>query len=113
MKLDYLQFLELEAFTRFGQRLEASMEARIKRGRLLREILKQDRLVPLKALFQLAWLTAFNEGFFNQAQPKEIAGYLERLQQGINDTTLTLDSPREQWREAVGGWLDITTKQTS
>ena len=70
MKLDYLQFLELEAFTRFGQRLEASMEARIKRGRLLREILKQDRLVPLKALFQLAWLTAFNEGFFNQAQPK-------------------------------------------
>ncbi len=32
MKLDYLQFLELEAFTRFGQRLEASMEVRIKRG---------------------------------------------------------------------------------
>jgi len=113
MKLDYLQFLELEAFTRFGQRLEASMEARIKRGRLLREILKQDRLVPLKSLFQLAWLTAFNEGFFDRAQPKEIAGYLERLEQGVNDATLTLDSPREQWREAVSGWLDPTPNQPS
>lgn len=63
MKLDYLQFLELETFTRFGQRLEASMEARIKHGRLLREILKQDRLKPNSSLFQLAWLTAFNVGF--------------------------------------------------
>ena len=44
MKLDYLQFLELEMFTRFGTRLEASMETAIQRGRILREILKQDRL---------------------------------------------------------------------
>ena len=44
MKLDYLQFLELEVFTRFGSRLETSMEAKIARGRVLRELLKQDRL---------------------------------------------------------------------
>ena len=43
MKLDYLQFLELEVFTRFGARLEASVEARIQRGRLLRELLRQER----------------------------------------------------------------------
>ena len=49
MKLDYLQFLELEVFTRFGARLEASIEAKIKRGRMLREALKQDRLSPLAA----------------------------------------------------------------
>ncbi|MDX2486297.1 MAG: F0F1 ATP synthase subunit alpha, partial [Gammaproteobacteria bacterium] len=47
LKLDYLQFLELEVFTRFGARLEASMEATIKRGRVLREIFKQERLMPL------------------------------------------------------------------
>ena len=111
MKLDYLQFLELEAFTRFGQRLEASMEARIKRGRLLREILKQDRLAPLSSLFQLAWLTAFNEGFFNKAEPKDIAGYLGLIDQGIKTTTLTLDSSHEEWQEAVGKWLNINYKQ--
>ena len=44
MKLEYMQFLELEVFTRFGTKLEASMEAAIQRGRVLREILKQRRL---------------------------------------------------------------------
>jgi F-type H+-transporting ATPase subunit alpha len=111
MKLDYLQFLELETFTRFGQRLEASMEARIKRGRLLREILKQDRLAPLSSLFQLAWLTAFNEGLFNKAEPKDISGYLGLIDQGIKTTTLTLDSSYEQWQQAVSEWLNIESKQ--
>ena len=62
MKLDYLQFLDLEVFTRFGARLEAGMEAQLKRGAILRELLQQDRLDPLPIRFQLAWLTAFNEG---------------------------------------------------
>jgi F-type H+-transporting ATPase subunit alpha len=106
MKLDYLQFLELEAFTRFGQRLEASMEARIKRGRLLREILKQDRLVPHSNLFQLAWLTAFNAGLFNQADPKDIAKLLALIEQGIKTATLTLASSQEQWLQALGEWLN-------
>ncbi len=106
MKLDYLQFLELEVFTRFGQRLEASMEARIKRGRLLREILKQDRLVPHSSLFQLAWLTAFNAGLFNQAAPEDIPKMLVNIDEGINTTTLTLESSPEQWQLAVKEWLN-------
>lgn len=105
MKLDYLQFLELEAFTRFGQRLEASMEARIKRGRLLREILKQDRLAPHSNLFQLAWLSAFNAGLFNQADPKDIAQLLARIGQGLETAGLALESSPEQWLQALGEWL--------
>ena len=105
MKLDYLQFLELEAFTRFGQRLEASMEARIKRGRLLREILKQDRLNPLDSLFQLAWLIAFNQGLLNSAEPKDSQNWLARIELGIKTTALTLDSSSEQWQTALHEWL--------
>ncbi|MDD1616423.1 MAG: F-type H+-transporting ATPase subunit alpha [Methylococcaceae bacterium NSP1-2] len=112
MKLDYLQFLELEAFTRFGQRLEASMEVRIKRGRLLREILKQDRLTPLDNLFQLAWLIAFNEGLLNSAEPKDIQNWLNRLEQGIKTTALTLDSSSEQWQTALREWLNLNTQTT-
>ncbi len=107
MKLDYLQFLELETFTRFGQRLEASMEARIKRGRLLREILKQDRLVPHSTLFQLAWLTAFNSGLLNQTNPEDIAEILVRIERGIEAATLTLESSQEQWRQALGEWINV------
>ncbi|MGR9114683.1 MAG: F0F1 ATP synthase subunit alpha [Gammaproteobacteria bacterium] len=113
MKLDYLQFLELEAFTRFGQRLESSMETRIRRGRLLREILKQDRLSPLSDLFQFAWLLAFNENLFNQTKAEDIETSLALLEQNINDTELTLDSSPEQWLEAIGEWLGFEPDRQS
>lgn len=105
MKLDYLQYLELEVFTRFGARLEATMEAAIQRGRLLREILKQERLAPLPELFQLAWLVAFNDGCFANIEPGEIPALLAGLERRLQGTTLTLDTPRDQWSAAVAGWL--------
>jgi F-type H+-transporting ATPase subunit alpha len=111
MKLDYLQFLELETFTRFGQRLEASMEARIKRGRVLREILKQDRLAPHSNLFQLAWLSGFNAGLFNQAVPEDIPRMLASIDKSLKTTTLTLESPPEQWQQAVAEWLKTNPAQ--
>jgi len=105
MKLDYLQFLELEVFTRFGARLEASMEATIARGRTLREILKQDQLAPLPVSFQMAWLVAFNDGRFNGVPPEKISALLDVLQHQSQHTTLTLDSPRDEWSAAVADWL--------
>ncbi|GMR21222.1 MAG: F0F1 ATP synthase subunit alpha [Gammaproteobacteria bacterium] len=105
MKLDYLQFLELEVFTRFGARLEASMEAAIHRGRLLREILKQDRLAPLPVAFQMAWLVAFNDGHFDSAEPDTIPALLSALEGPVRHTTLNLDSPREEWSAAVASWV--------
>ncbi len=105
MKLDYLQFLELEVFTRFGARLEASMEAKIARGRLLRELLKQDRLAPLPIEFQLAWLMGFNRGLFDDRSPSEIRVLLERLLANLPNSQLTLDSTDEEWAAALGSWL--------
>ena len=97
MKLDYLQFLELEVFTRFGTRLEASAEAKIQRGRLLREILKQDRLSPLPASFQLAWLIAYNEGLFDTYAQSTIALVLKKIADEFIDVTLSLDAGRNEW----------------
>lgn len=105
MKLDYLQFLELEVFTRFGARLESSMETAIQRGRLLWEILKQDRLAPLPAIFQMAWLVAFNDGLFEGLEPDAVKPMLEALSESIQDSSLTLDSPREDWSASVTAWL--------
>ena len=107
MKLDYLQFMELEVFTRFGARLEASMEAAIVRGRILREILKQDRLATLPVTSQMAWLVAFNDNYFKNVEPPEIQACLNILLQHAQQTTLTLDSPREQWSTAVKDWLPV------
>jgi len=105
MKLDYLQFLELEVFTRFGTRLEATMERAIRRGQLLRELLKQDRLSPLSETFQLAWLVAFNEGLFDATAHEDVAGRLAQLSHAVEGSGLTLDSPRDDWRGALADWL--------
>ena len=105
IKLDYLQFLELEVFTRFGARLEASMVAALSRGRMLREILKQDRLAPLSEAFQMAWLVAFNDGLFTDISAEQLPPVLMTLQEQVEHGTLNLDSPREQWAHAVAGWL--------
>jgi len=108
MKLDYLQFMELEVFTRFGARLEATMEASIRRGRVLRQILKQDRLSPLSSEFQMAWLVSFNDGLFDGVEPENIPSQLATLEGHVKQTDLTLNSSREQWIEAVTGWLGQT-----
>ncbi|MGW8229284.1 MAG: F0F1 ATP synthase subunit alpha [Gammaproteobacteria bacterium] len=113
MKLDYLQYQELEVFTRFGARLEASMETAIQRGRLLREILKQDRLSPLPVEFQMAWLVAFNDHLFDDSDPDGIPTLLERLEAQVRRSTLTLDSPREEWSRAVTSWFAHLTKDVS
>jgi F-type H+-transporting ATPase subunit alpha len=112
MKLDYLQFLELEVFTRFGARLEDSMEAAIERGRLLREILKQERLAPLPPSFQLAWLVAFNDGLFDGREPDAIPALLEALAQALRHSALTLDSPRGEWSAALAGWFPRPAQDT-
>ena len=113
MKLDYLQFLELEVFTRFGARLESSMEAAIHRGRLLREILKQNRLSPLPVAFQMAWLVAFNDGHFEETDPDTISALLATLEEPARLTTLNLDAPREEWSAAVTNWLSQPTRDAS
>jgi len=105
MKLDYLQFLELEVFTRFGARLETSIEKAIRRGRVLRECLKQDRLKPLPVRFQMAWLVAFNDGRLDDVEPDAVASRLDDLANAMRDTDLTLDSPRDQWSQSVARWL--------
>jgi F-type H+-transporting ATPase subunit alpha len=110
MKLDYLQFLELEVFTRFGARLEATMEATIRHGRVLREILKQDRLSPLPAIFQLAWLIAFNDGLFEDLDLDAIPSLLVTLEEAVQRSMLNLDSPREEWSAAVANWLSSPTE---
>jgi len=101
MKLDYLQFLELEVFTRFGARLEASVEARIRRGRVLREALKQPRLAPESIEAQLAWLIAFNEGWLDGVEQGEVSGRLAALAVRAQASGLGLSDARTDWLRAL------------
>ncbi|WP_193164227.1 F0F1 ATP synthase subunit alpha [Microbulbifer hainanensis] len=112
MKLDYLQFLELEIFTRFGARLEASMERAIRRGRVLREILKQERLRPLPIEFQLAWMLAFNDGLLDEVELDEVPRLLAQLQRQVEAGEISLDDGRDRCSAQVRDWLASAERTT-
>ena len=105
MKLDYLQFLELETFTRFGTHLDPAVEHKIQHGRLLREILKQDRLEPLPIELQMAWLVAYNEGLLDGVEIPRIHRYLDQLAARLKESDARLEDSREQWLASVKEWL--------
>lgn len=112
MKLDYLQFQELEVFTRFGARLEASMETAIHRGQLLREILKQDQLSPLPAICQMAWLVAFNNHLLDNIDIEQVTTHLQHIYEQVLASDLNLNSSKESWLNAISGWLKYTPVDT-
>jgi F-type H+-transporting ATPase subunit alpha len=87
------------------------MEAKIRRGRLLREILKQDRLTPLPITFQLAWLVAYNEGLLDTLPLETVADLLERLAQQVTQSKLRLEDDRERWVTALKDWLGTFTQE--
>jgi len=65
LRLTYSQFQELEAFARFGTRLDEETRGKLEHGRRVREILKQDRFSPLTAGQQAAVLLAVTKGLFD------------------------------------------------
>lgn len=107
MKLDYMQFLDLEIFTRFGAKLDEEMQKRIHRGRILREIFKQDRLSPLPINYQLAWLISYNDHLFDDCKLEDVPMNLKKIEQGLTNCNLTLSSPREQWVSFVKSCLNL------
>jgi F-type H+-transporting ATPase subunit alpha len=112
MKLDYLQFLELEVFTRFGAKLDSGMEQRIRRGRTLRQIFRQVRLTPWPAAAQLAWVVAYNEGSFEGNDNEAIDKKLARLLEVCADDATALTQPLDEWRRRVRTWLETPDAAT-
>lgn len=76
LRLAYAQFEELEAFARFGTRLDDATRRAIDRGQRLREVLKQPPGQPLPAAEQIAVLLAVTQGLFD-AVPLERIGEAE------------------------------------
>jgi F-type H+-transporting ATPase subunit alpha len=66
LKLAYAQFEELEAFARFGTRLDESTRKIIEHGRRIRACLKQAESQPVSMLEQIAVLLALAAGLFDR-----------------------------------------------
>ncbi|MFU8788823.1 MAG: alternate F1F0 ATPase, F1 subunit alpha [Methylobacter sp.] len=93
LRLAYAQFEELEAFARFGTRLDEATRHSIERGRRVREILKQDENQPLPAFEQIVLLIAANEGLFDAIAVSLVKKTAQQLGQSLVNK---LDVQREK-----------------
>lgn len=105
IRLDYLQFLELEVFLRFGTKPEKAIQEKIRRGQLLREILKQNRLEPLSPEAHLAWLLAYNEHCLDEVALPNVVTALQMLCKRVMASNLNLKQSRDVWVQQIKEWL--------
>lgn len=85
LRLGYAQFEELEAFARFGARLDDATRRAIDRGQRLRAVLKQPPGQPLPAADQIAVLLAITQGVFDPV-PLERIGEAESRVRAVATT---------------------------
>jgi F-type H+/Na+-transporting ATPase subunit alpha len=65
LRLSYTQFEELEAFARFGTRLDEDTRRTLARGERVREVLKQPQYATIPAAAQIVTLFAVTAGLFD------------------------------------------------
>ena len=83
LRLAYAQFEELERFARFGSDIDESTRRTLRRGRRVREVLKQGALETISVCEQLAVLLAVGEGVFDEIPVTSVAAVERALRQSV------------------------------
>jgi F-type H+-transporting ATPase subunit alpha len=85
LRLTYSQFQELEAFARFGTRLDKDTRSRIDHGLRVRELLKQNRFSPLTAARQIVILWTVSLGLLDDIELERISEVQDYLLARMDD----------------------------
>ena len=79
LRLDYAQFLELEAFTRFGSALEPHVQEQIQRGERIRAALAQPQYSPLSQAEEVALLLSLHAGHLDGLPAARVPAFVDAL----------------------------------
>ncbi|MDW5551508.1 alternate F1F0 ATPase, F1 subunit alpha [Methanosarcina sp.] len=85
LKLAYSQFEELEAFTRFGARLDENTRKLIEHGRRVRTLLKQPQNSPVPVPDQIVILVALNGKLFDNVPLDKMGEAESSLRKAVPD----------------------------
>ena len=85
LRLSYSQFEELEAFSRFGTRLDEATQKSIARGQRVREVLKQTQYQPIPVTEQIAILLAVTHGVLDTVPGEKIRLVEKALGQAVKE----------------------------
>ena len=81
LRLSYSQFQELEAFSRFGTRLDERTRKTLDHGYRVREVLKQAQFNPLPVAAQIAILLAVTQGLLDDLPLERVAAAEQAIRQ--------------------------------
>jgi F-type H+-transporting ATPase subunit alpha len=85
LRLTYSQFEELEAFSRFGTRLDEETRQVLARGRRVRAILKQPQFALWRAAEQVMVLHAVNSGVFDPVSEEDLGQAEEAVRASLGE----------------------------
>ncbi len=75
LRLEYIQYKELEKLTRIKAGVSAAVEKRLQKGKVVAEILKQDKNAPVPIEEQVIILYALANGFMENLKPEQVGAY--------------------------------------
>ena len=79
LRLDMAAFRELAAFAQFGSDLDKATQARLDRGRRLREVLKQPQFLPVPIANQIVAIYAATNGYADEVNLTDMIEWEETL----------------------------------
>jgi F-type H+-transporting ATPase subunit alpha len=114
LKLAYSQFEELEAFTRFGARLEENTLKIIEHGKRIRALLKQPEFSPVSMSEQIFILHALNAKLFDIVPLDQMTDAEHSLRKAVQDVSADVhkwfDTNEELTDKDRGIILEISNK---
>jgi F-type H+-transporting ATPase subunit alpha len=79
LRLEYVQYKELEKLTRIKAGVSEEVQKRLTRGQIVAEVLKQDADNPIPMLDQVIWLFGFREGYMDDTAPAQVRECMENF----------------------------------
>ncbi|MDH4063816.1 MAG: F0F1 ATP synthase subunit alpha [Acidobacteriota bacterium] len=99
------RFEALESLTRVGLEVDASTARTIRRGRVLRDLLRQPRLAVRRLADQIVTLTAVTNGWLDEARPAEARAAIARAVASVRSEGSTLAQTLDEGRMPDGEWV--------
>jgi F-type H+-transporting ATPase subunit alpha len=110
LKIDYVRFRELEKLTRIKAGSSADLDARLAKGKILEEVLKQDERAPWPMEEQVLLLFCLQHGLFDGLQPRRVQAvftrFVEQLRIRRADLVDTLVEEKTMTEPLSKGLLD-------
>ncbi len=110
LKIDYVRFRELEKLTRIKAGSSADLDARLAKGKILEEVLKQDERLPWPMENQVLLLFALQHGLFEGLAPRQVqvtfTRFIEQLRIRRPDLVETLVDEKKMTEPLSKGLLD-------